>query len=104
MRGHVPALLRAERYAVPQVALVGGFALAILVAFGPSYRGLLSLAGSDSPIGVVLLAPLVAVTIFAVKLPRAPRHSDEVLANVALGLPLLLAVGFLLVWAPAQYS
>jgi exosortase/archaeosortase family protein len=96
--------LRAERFEIPQLAIAGGLALALLAAFGASYRVLLPLAGSDSPLGVVLVAPLVAVAILVVKLPHVQRNSEEILANVALSLPLLFAVGFLLVWAPAKLS
>src|SRR4051794_34118216 len=79
-------------------------ALLSLVAFAASYQALLPLASSESATGVALIIPFAGMAVLFASMRRGVHVTEEVSVNVMLASPLLLALGFLLVWAPPRFG
>jgi exosortase len=93
-----------RRVSVPYLGGLTALVVLTAVAFAFSYGELAPLAGSDSPESVLLVIPLVAFALIALKLVGVARHGDEVAVNVVFALPFLLVLAALLVWLPVTLS
>jgi exosortase/archaeosortase family protein len=81
-----------------------GVTLLSLLAFAASYRALLPLASSESATGVALIIPFAGIAVLFASMRNGVHVTEEVSVNVMLASPLLLALGFLLLWAPPRFS
>jgi exosortase/archaeosortase family protein len=81
-----------------------GVAAISLVAFSASYRALLPLASSESATAVALIVPFAGIAVLFASMRNGVHVTEEVSVNVMLASPLLLALGFLLIWAPPRFS
>src|SRR3954464_552118 len=84
-------------------AFLGVTALSF-VAFAASYRALLPLASSESATAVALIIPLAGIAVLFASMRRGTHVTEEVSVNIMLASPMLLALGFLLIWAPPRFS
>ncbi|MDX6516729.1 MAG: hypothetical protein QOH73_2395 [Gaiellaceae bacterium] len=81
-----------------------GVSLLSVVAFAASYRALLPLASSESATAVALIIPFAGIAVLFASMRRGVHVTEEVSVNVMLASPLLMALGFLLLWAPPRFS
>src|SRR3954469_13926978 len=105
-RGLVPRASRAlaGRATVSYERAFVAVSLLSLVAFAASYRALLPLASSESATAVALIIPLAGIAVLFASMRNGVHVTEEVSVNVMLASPLLLALGFLLIWAPPRFS